>query len=82
MGDVDALPIRSDARVAGATIKAGERVDYALGDGRYAYLVAAIGAVEVNGVPLEARDGAAIRDVEILSIKALEDAEVILVDAA
>jgi hypothetical protein len=53
-----------------------------LGDGRYAYLVAAIGAVEVNGVPLEARDGAAIRDVEILSIKALEDAEVILVDAA
>jgi hypothetical protein len=27
VGDVDALPIRSDARVAGATIKAGERVD-------------------------------------------------------
>ena len=80
--DIDALPIRTDARVAGATIKAGERVDYALGPGRYAYLVAAAGAVEVNGVPLEARDGAAIRDIEILTITAREDAEVILVDAA
>ena len=57
-------------------------MNYALGAGRYAYLVAAAGAVEVNGVRLDARDGAAIRDVEVLSIKAREDAEVILVDAA
>jgi hypothetical protein len=79
-GDADALPIRADARVLGATIKAGESADYELGEGRSAYLAAAAGAVEVNGVKLETRDGAAIRDERILSIRALADAEVVLVD--
>jgi redox-sensitive bicupin YhaK (pirin superfamily) len=81
-GDADALPIRTDARVAGATLKAGESVDYALGAGRHAYLVAAAGAVEVNGVRLDARDGAAIRDEPLLRVKALQDSELLLVDAA
>jgi redox-sensitive bicupin YhaK (pirin superfamily) len=82
LGDEDALPIRTQARVAGATIKAGVRVEYALGEGRYAYLVPAAGAVEVNGVRLDARDGAAIKDEPVLRVKALDDAEVVLVDAA
>ena len=81
-GDTDALPIRTDARVAGATLKAGETTEYALGKDRHAYLVPAVGAVEVNGVRLDARDGAAINDVDVLRITALEDAEVVLVDAA
>ncbi|WP_374471303.1 pirin family protein [Phenylobacterium sp.] len=80
-GDEDALPIRTDARVAGATLKAGETTEYALGSGRHAYLVPAAGAVEVNGVRLDARDGAAIRDEPVLRVTALEDAEVVLVDA-
>jgi redox-sensitive bicupin YhaK (pirin superfamily) len=80
--DEDALPIRTDARVAGATLKAGETTEYALGPGRHAYLVPAIGSVEVNGVRLDARDGAAAKDEPVLRIKALEDAEVVLVDAA
>ena len=41
-----------------------------------------MGAVEVNGVRLDARDGAAITGESRISIKALEDAEVVLVDAA
>jgi redox-sensitive bicupin YhaK (pirin superfamily) len=81
-GDGDALPIRTDARVVGATLRAGESVEYALGAGRHAYLVPASGALEVNGVRLEARDGAAIRDEAVLRVSALEDAEVLLVDAA
>lgn len=80
--DGDALPIRTDARVAGATLKAGETTEYALGQGRHVYLVPAAGSVEVNGVRLDARDGAAIRDEAVLTVKALEDAEVVLVDAA
>jgi len=80
-GDADALPIRTDARVAGATLKAGESTEYDLG-GRYAYLVPASGVVEVNGTRLEARDGAAVRDEAVLRVTALEDAEVVLVDAA
>ncbi|RAK61655.1 hypothetical protein DJ021_02320 [Phenylobacterium hankyongense] len=81
-GDEDALPIRTDARVVGATIKAGETAEYPLGEGRHGYLVPAVGSVEVNGVRLQTRDGAAIRDEPTLRIKALEDAEIVLVDAA
>ena len=80
--DKDALPIRTDARVLGATLKAGDSVDYPLGETRHGYLVPAVGAVEVNGVRLDARDGAAITGEASLTIKALEDAEVVLVDAA
>jgi redox-sensitive bicupin YhaK (pirin superfamily) len=78
--DADALPIRSDARVLGASIKAGESVEYALAPERHAYLVPAKGAVEVNGLRLEARDGAAIKDETSLVVTALADAEIILVD--
>jgi quercetin 2,3-dioxygenase len=80
--DNDALPIRADARVLGATIKAGDTVEYQLGAARHGYLVAAAGSVEVNGVQLGARDGAAIKDVETLRVTALEDSELVLVDAA
>jgi quercetin 2,3-dioxygenase len=80
--DAEALPIRSDARVLGATLLAGETLDYPLGPQRHGYLVPAKGAVEVNGVRLEARDGAAIRDEAGLVIHALDDAELVLVDAA
>ncbi|MFC5582940.1 pirin family protein [Rhodanobacter terrae] len=80
--DTEALPLRTDARVLGASLKAGDIVDYALGDGRYAYLVPATGAVELNGVKLDARDGAAIRDEAVFRITAIEDAELVLVDTA
>lgn len=81
-GDAEALPIRTSARVAGATLRAGETATYRLGAGRHLYLVSANGAVEVNGVPAAARDGVAVRDVEEIVVTAREDAEVVLVDAA
>ena len=80
-GDTEALPIRAQARVLGATLKAGETVDYRLGTMRHAYLVPATGKVEVNGVAVGTRDGLAIADETALTIKALDDSEVILVDA-
>lgn len=81
-GDEEALPIRADARVLGLTLAAGESADYALGEDRYGYLVPAKGAVEVNGVRIDARDGAAIRNEAQLRVTALEDAEIVLVDTA
>ncbi|RYD16057.1 MAG: pirin family protein [Lysobacteraceae bacterium] len=78
--DGDALPIRADARVLGATLAAGESSTYALATGRHAYLVPARGTVEVNGLRVEARDGVAVRDVGTLEVRALEDAELVLVD--
>ena len=81
-GDNDALPIRADARVLATTLKAGESAEYATDKRRNLYLVPAIGSVEINGVRVNARDGAAISDEAKLTIKALEDSELVLVDAA
>lgn len=78
----DALPIRTDARVMGATIKAAERITLSLDPKRHAYLVPAKGTVDVGGIRIAARDGAAITDVASVEIVGIEDAEVILVDAA
>jgi redox-sensitive bicupin YhaK (pirin superfamily) len=79
--DGDALSIRADARVLGAALKAGETAEYALGADHRAYLVPAKGSVEVNGVSIDARDGAAITQEDILRVTAIEDAEIVLVDA-
>ena len=81
-GDTDVLPIRTNGRVVAATLKAGETAEYELGADRFGYLVPATGSVEVNGVILNARDGAAIRDEATVRVTALEDAELVLVDAA
>jgi redox-sensitive bicupin YhaK (pirin superfamily) len=78
--DTDALPIRADARVLGATLKAGETAIYPLGKERHGYLVPASGAIEIDGVRIDARDGAAIRDADVVTVKALADSELVLVD--
>ena len=79
--DEGALPIRADARVMGATVKAGESVSHSVGEGRHAYLVPATGAIEIDGQRYEARDGIAISGGQTVEIKAIEDAELVLVDA-
>ena len=80
--DDDALPIRTDARVVGASLKAGETAEYPLGKDRRGYLVPATGAIEIDGTRANARDGVAISDVDTLRITAIEDSEIVLVDAA
>lgn len=82
-GDADdqALTINADAKVLGATLNAGETIRYSLGEGRRAYLVPAVGEVEVNGVTLNARDGAAIKDENEIAITAKADAELVMVDS-
>lgn len=80
--DNDALPIRTDARVVGATLRAGETVEYPLGKDRKAYLVPAKGAVQIDDVRVNTRDGAAISDMDVIRVTAIEDSEIVLVDAA
>ena len=41
-----------------------------------------VGAVEIDGQKVNARDGAAISDLDVLRVTALEDSEIVLVDAA
>jgi redox-sensitive bicupin YhaK (pirin superfamily) len=78
--DEDALPIRAYARVLNAKLKAGESIEYMLREPRLAYLVPSSGTVDVNGVRIQARDGAAIKDVDIVTITAIGDADVVMVD--
>jgi redox-sensitive bicupin YhaK (pirin superfamily) len=63
-------------------LRAGESAEYAPDKRRNLYLVPAAGTVEINGVRVNARDGVAIRDEAKLKITALEDSELVLVDAA
>jgi redox-sensitive bicupin YhaK (pirin superfamily) len=78
--DSDALLIRTDARVLGATIKAGDSLEYTIGANRHAYMVPATGAIEIDGQRANARDGVTI-GAGIITICAVEDAELILVDS-
>lgn len=76
----DALPINADARVLGATIRAGDTVTYDTQPGRHAYLVPATGRVRIGEVEAKARDGIAVTGLDTITVTALEDAELVLVD--
>jgi redox-sensitive bicupin YhaK (pirin superfamily) len=77
----DSLPIRSDAKVMAATLKAGDSLEYDANTWRHLYLVPASGRIRVNGEAANPRDGIAITDVESVTVEAIDDAELVLVDA-
>lgn len=79
--DGDALPIRAEARVMAATLAAGASATHAIGEGRHVYLVPATGAIELDGERVEARDGVALTGGRTVTITAIEDAEIVLVDS-
>lgn len=81
-GDTGALPIRADARLLAVTLEVGQSAEHRLEPGRKAYLVAARGRIEVNGMRAEAGDGVAVADESLLRVVALEQSEVVLVDVA
>ena len=75
-----ALTINADARVLGATVKAGDTIDIDADPNRHLYLVPS-GKVRVNGVEAGPRDGVAITGEDRVEIEAEDDAELVLVDA-
>ncbi len=75
-----ALFIRADARLSGATLNAGDRIEHRLVDGYRGYLVVADGRLKVGDVELGPRDGAAIADLDSVAIEALDDAEFLLAE--
>jgi redox-sensitive bicupin YhaK (pirin superfamily) len=81
LGDEGALPIQTPAKVLGATLKAGTSTTYRFAEGRVGYLVGAEGRFKVNGQEARARDGVAIRDLAEVTIEAIDDSELVLVDA-
>jgi redox-sensitive bicupin YhaK (pirin superfamily) len=79
-GHDEALKIHQDAALFGATLTAGQTVRHALGRDRQAYLVPSTGRLTVNGVALEAGDGAVISGEEEIEIAAGADSELLLAD--
>ena len=52
-----------------------------MGANRHAYLVPAVGRIEIDGEPVDARDGAALTSGKTYTITAIQDAELVLVDS-
>ena len=75
------LPIRADARVLAATLSAGQTLTYPSDPARHQYLVAPVGRIRVNGADAFPRDGIAITGERSIELVALDDAEVVMVDA-
>ncbi len=80
--DKGALPIRANARLLGTTLRAGERVQHKLDLAHRTYLVVASGRIEVDGEVMGPLDGAAISDMAAVDITALEDSELVMVEAS
>ena len=76
-----ALLIRADAKVLAATLKAGETIELTLDPVRHQYLVAPLGRIKANGILAQPRDGLAITGEPSLTVTALEDCELVLVDS-
>jgi redox-sensitive bicupin YhaK (pirin superfamily) len=72
------LYIHQDASISGGQLEQGQSLNQPIHD--QAYLVVSKGEVELDGQVLREGDGAEITEVSAVQLKALSDAEVILID--
>jgi redox-sensitive bicupin YhaK (pirin superfamily) len=78
----EALKLNADAAVLAGTLAEGQTTEFSLAPGRAAYLVPVNGAVTVNGVVAQARDGVAISDERSVTITATKATELVVVEVA
>jgi redox-sensitive bicupin YhaK (pirin superfamily) len=76
------VTVHQDVEVWSARFFSGEQAVFRLKPGRRAWAQMARGAATLNGALLQAGDGAAASQEEILEVKALEAAELLLFDLA
>ena len=76
------LLVHQDARVLATVLAKGEEVRHPLAPGRHAWVQVARGALTVNGVPLQAGDGAAVSGEPAVELAATADSELLLFDLA
>lgn len=72
--------IHQDAVVYASVLPEGAAITHAVGAGRAVWLQLISGTIDVNGTSLEAGDGAGLEEVEIVEIKAGQEAEFLLFD--
>ena len=81
-GKDGSVTIHQDARLYVSLLSPGQEVTHQLAPGRYAWLQVAKGEVELNGKALHQGDGAAIENEPKLTLKGVEEAEILLFDLA
>lgn len=81
-GREGSLDIHQDAELWVAELEPGIPLEHLLAEGRGAWIQVAKGRVAVNGLALEAGDGAAISGERTLGLSALEPAQFLLFDLA
>lgn len=77
-----AVKIHQDVDLYSSVLQAGDRLSYQLQPNRYGWLQVARGAVNLNGHALQAGDGVAINEAELLKINTDSGAEILLFDLA
>jgi redox-sensitive bicupin YhaK (pirin superfamily) len=81
-GRDSAVTVHQDVALSVACLLPGQQASYRLKPGRHAWLHAARGNITLNNAALNEGDGAAASEEEILEVKAVEEAEVLLFDLA
>jgi hypothetical protein len=64
------VTVHQDVAIHGTTLEAAKQVDFALARGRFAWVQIARGEATVNGEHLDEGDGAAITEVETVTMQA------------
>jgi quercetin 2,3-dioxygenase len=81
-GRAGAVTVHQDVDVLAARLEPGERVTYSLPAGRHAWVQVAGGSVVLDGVSLQAGDGAAVSETAEFDLVAGDRSEVLLFDLA
>ena len=76
------ITFHQDVAIYASSLAPGQTVSHTLAQGRGAWVQVARGRVDVNGTPLGEGDGAAIEKEPAVTIRGLEDAEILLFDLA
>jgi redox-sensitive bicupin YhaK (pirin superfamily) len=81
-GSDGSVTIHQDAKLYTSILEPGQKVEYKLENNRGAWLHVARGTIELNGQKLFASDGASANGEQLVTLQAVEPAEVLLFDLA
>ncbi len=79
-GREGSVTIHQDVDLYATVLKAGDVVTHVIADGRGAWVQVARGTATLNGTPLKAGDGVAVRQSGALTLEGTDEGEVLLFD--
>jgi quercetin 2,3-dioxygenase len=79
-GEENSLIVHQNMSLYASKLNERKALEYALKEGRSAYLQVASGSVEIDGKQLNAGDAAMFNDAQMIQIKAVDTVEILLFD--